>query len=442
MEKYKINSIEELNGELIYQLIQRFKQKELPRLQKLERYFMGEHDILQRTRPDNKPNNQIVNSFPRLITKTAVNYFIGVPVAYQSSDESMMDSLQDIFDDNQENSHNTKLATDASIYGQSYELLYIDEHSEIKFDRLSPQETFMIYDNTIKMNTLAGVRFYTKYNYLTEEESLHVEVYTDDYIYYYKQDDDNLRLTDEQAHYFGAVPIITFYNNLEHQSDSEPVLSLIDAYNKLQSDSVNNLEEFADSYLVISGTTLNDEQANNMKERRLINIDGSDASNVIVKWLTKDSEPKEIEQLKDRVVSDIHTFSMIPNFADPRFSGAESSGSSLRYKIMNLEQLIAEKKTYFNHGLIRRIKLICNFLNIKGHSYDYTEVQTRFTKNLAKDLEELVKMAQDLQGIVSHRTRLSMLPFIESAEFELELLKQEEEDSINGHGSYDFPLDE
>lgn len=441
MEKYKINSIEQLDGELILSLIQRFKQRELPRLNKLKRYYLGRHDsIINRTRPNGKPNNQIVNPFARHISKTATNYFIGVPVAYQSSDNKLMESLQLVFDDNQEQSQNTKLATDASIYGISYELLYIDDETQIKFDKLDATETFMIYDNTIKQNTLAAVRFYTTYDYTDEQETLLVEVYTTDSVFYYVQDDDNLRLTDEKVHYFGAVPVLTYYNNLEQQGDFETVLSLLDAYDKLQSDSVNNLEEFADSYLVISGATLDEEQAATMKDNRLINIDGQDSKEVEAYWLTKNSEPSEIEALKNRVVNDIFTFSSVPNFNDTRFNGSETSGSALRYKILSLENLIAEKKNYFEHGLTRRNKLICNFLNLKGQSYDYTDIQTRFTKNLAKDVESLSKMAQELTGIVSHKTRLSMLPFVENAEFELELLKQEEEDNIDSHNSYDFPV--
>lgn len=50
MEKYKIKDIEELNGELILQLINRFKIKEVPRLNRLKNYYLGESNILKRIR--------------------------------------------------------------------------------------------------------------------------------------------------------------------------------------------------------------------------------------------------------------------------------------------------------------------------------------------------------------------------------------------------------
>ena len=42
----------------------------------------------------------------------------------------------------------------------------------------------------------------------------------------------------DEPHAFGKVPIIEYKNNPEFLGDFEPVISLIDAYNLLQSDRV------------------------------------------------------------------------------------------------------------------------------------------------------------------------------------------------------------
>ncbi|MDW0112165.1 phage portal protein [Sporosarcina saromensis] len=434
MEKYKINSVDDLTPELVNALIKRFKLKEVARLNKLFRYYKGEQDILKRSRAGDKPNNRINNPWARFISNTAMSYFIGNPISYQSANDQLMEVLQDIFDNNNEQSENMKLARDASVGGIAYELLYIDEEGNIKFDVLNANECFMVYDSTIKGNVLAGVRFYETYDYVTEESQMFVEVYTSDSIHYYKQDEDLLKLINEQPHYFKSVPMIPYYNNLEMLGDAEPVLTLIDAYDVLQSDSVNNLEEVANSYLFIKGVELTKEVAEAMKSNRMINVDGQDAQNADAKWLVRESEPAEVETLKVRTVDDMHRLSGVPDLSAQRFSGSESSGAALRYKIMNLENMASNKERYFKHSLERRLKLICNFLNVKGHSFDYNDVSMQFTRNLAADVEGLANIAKELKGIVSDKTLLSILPFIEDVEFELELLRQQNEGSLDDYG--------
>ncbi|WP_276404131.1 phage portal protein, partial [Lactococcus petauri] len=50
--------------------------------------------------------------------------------------------------------HITKLffATDLSIYGRAYELIYSDEKSQPRLTKLQPENTFVVYDDTIAKN--------------------------------------------------------------------------------------------------------------------------------------------------------------------------------------------------------------------------------------------------------------------------------------------------
>ena len=435
MNKFKLGSVQEINGELLQKLIDTFKTTDLPKLQKLMDYYNGKQDILTRTKAGDKPNNKINNPWARHISNTAQSYFIGEPIKYQSTDEQLMQQLQHIFDSNNEESQNFKLARDASAVGIGYELVYLDEEGELKFDIIEPTNAFIIYDNTIKQSILAGVRFYSTHDYMTDEQQLYAEVYTADTIQYYKEDEGELILVDEVEHYFNAVPMIPYFNNLELIGDYEPVMTLIDAYDILQSDSVNNLEELANSYLLIKGVEIDAKSAKAMKENRIINIsDDGDAY-----FVERSNEPTEIEELKMRLVDDIHRLSGVPDLSAQRFAGSESSGAALRYKIMNLENLTKIKERYFTHSLRSRLKLIINYLNLKGHSFEYQDVSMQFTRNLAADIEGLTDIVTKLNGVVSDKTLLSMLPFIENVDFELELLKQQEESTLD---SYDSIFDE
>lgn len=57
----------------------------LPRVQKLKRYYAGEHDILKKEqRADSAPNNMIVANYCEYIANMSAGFFMGQPVAYSS----------------------------------------------------------------------------------------------------------------------------------------------------------------------------------------------------------------------------------------------------------------------------------------------------------------------------------------------------------------------
>ena len=68
-----------------------------------------------------------------------------------------------------------------------------------------------------------------------------------------------------------------------------------------------------------------------------------------------------------------------------------------------------------------------DFYNLKIKA---TDIQKVFTRNVPKNLVEAADTAQKLQGIVSHETILSILPFIEDAKGELEKIKAEEDINV------------
>ena len=57
---------------------------------------------------------------------------------------------------------------------------------------------------------------------------------------------------------FGMITLNEVFNNEERQGDFEQQISLINAYNTLQSDRVNDKEQFVKAILLISGQILGD----------------------------------------------------------------------------------------------------------------------------------------------------------------------------------------
>lgn len=380
----------------------------------LFQYYRGEHNILSRPKSGSLPNNKLVNAFPSYITNVNTGYFLGAPVRYTSVDEDFVRVLQDIFIANDEQDENIVLARFASIAGTAFEIVYLDEESNIRFNEVSPENMVMVYDDKITPEPLFAVRGWQVKN------TQHLEVYTKEEIIKYEGGKE----VDRYPHNIGDVPVIEYPNNDDRQGDFEKVVTLIDAYDKAQSNIANDFEYFSDAYLVLKNlSSTQPEDIENMKLSRTMLID--DAGDA--KWLLKDVQDSAHENFKRRLAEDIHRFSQTPNLTDEAFAGTVS-GVALRYKLLGLEWNASVKERKFKRALQRRIELICNVLNLKGANYDWREVEIQFARNLPQNELEAVQIASMLKGIISDDTLMSIIPYIDNPSHEIE--------KIEAQGSY------
>lgn len=427
IEKYKVPSLDSITPELIYSLIQRYEMNEVPRLKRLKNYYIGQTDVKQRVMADkSKPNNRIASPFPAYIVDTSVGYWLGKPVVYQSQDEELMAKVQIVLDRNHEANHNTKLGKDLTTTGIAYELIYLDNEKNIKLKRLNAESVFMIYDTTVEETPLMAVRFMSIEDYITNDTHTVVELYTDNYIIEGMVNGDSLALGEPEPHYFGRIPIIQYKNNDEMTGSFEKVADLIDSYDLAVSDTSNNLEYFADAYLVLSGLEATEaEDIQDMKESRvMVMAEGGKAE-----WLVKGQASVEVEAFKDRLKEDIFTLSQVPNLSDESFGNA-SSGVSLQYKLFGLENIVSITERNFTSSLEKRLMLITNMINLMGGNHDYTFITMSYTRNIPANLSNIADVITKLSGTVSQETLLSQIPFVNDPVEELERIEREQEDSL------------
>lgn len=411
--KNAIYTNEEVNTVLVEKLI---KKHSAERLQMLGDYYEGKHHaILDRKESKNRPNNKIVNGYPAYIVDMFTGYSTGNPVSYTSVNNDYMTALQDVFNLNDEQDQNSELAKECSIKGLAYEIVYTDENANIRFDMLESDEVITVYDTKLNPELRFAIRLYAV------DEFNYVEVYTDREVIKYL-DDGGLTEINRYVHNLQEVPVIEYINNSNLTGDFENVLSLIDAYDIIQSDSLNDSEQFADAYLILEnalGTESDD--LDNMREQRAFVLpkDGK------VYYLTKDINDTVQENIKDRLNKDIHKFSGVIDVTDENTFGADTSGVAFRYKLLALENKVANKERKFKKGLQKRIKLITDYLNLKGGNFNYTDVNIIFQRNLPEDESLEIDNAIKLKGLVSDVTALSTLSMVSDVQAELELMKSE-----------------
>lgn len=424
MFQCKLSKETELSTELIKKIITKFRGSELPRLEKLDRYYKAKNDILRRVQTDeNLPNNKIVHPYASYITDVLTGYFMGEGVSYSSEDPAPATELQLILEYNDEKDENLELAKDLSIFGLAIELLYVDEDAQTRLKRLDPREVIIVTDDTLNDEILYGIRFYLQEDLLTEKKKYRIEVYTDMEAIIYEGDEQlgAINEVDRYQHYFGLCPIVPYYNNEEQMGDFESVISLIDAYDRMESDSLNDFDYFVDAYLVLSGLAADSEDIASMKKNRVILLDQD--SNA--EWLTKQGNDNSVENVKNRLDKDIHKFAKVPNMSDEEFAG-NASGIAIKYKTMAMEDVVAIKERKFKKGLQRRIELIFNLIGVKAELYDWRAIEITFKRNLPVNESEIATMVSKLKNLVSKETLVAQVPFVEDPNEEIKRLEQEE----------------
>lgn len=425
---------EELSIDTALNFIDDYK-KNLGRYKMLEEYYKGEHRILHRLKDPNQANNKIVDNYPKYITDMLTGYFMGLEVKYSAKNDDvkpLVKSLNDVFDLNTEKRENFKVAKTCSIKGDCYEVLYVNADGKIKFRKFDPENCFLVFDTTIENHLMHGVRFYQ--DELVDEKGQkqvidYVDIYDKDKIRYYENSSGNYELVDEQIHHFGEVPIIHFVNNEEGTGDFEHVISIIDAYNAAQSNTLNDMDDFSDAYLLLVNMMATDgEDIDKLKRDKVLLLDSEGKA----EWLTKEVNDAWVENMKNRLNNDIHKFSFTPDMTDENF-GSNVSGVSLKYKLLGMEQLRKTKEGYFEQALKRRIRLITNILDKRlnlNREFDYKDIEIKFNNSLPQNELELAQIVQILSSLLSEETLLSKLPDIDDPLAEMERKKKEEEENI------------
>ena len=405
-----------------------YNEKYKDRYKHLELYYLGKHDIFSRTKEDNgAKNNKVMINHAKYITDTNVGYLLGNPVDYQVGKDTGYD-IQPILDAYKKQTINdldTEIAKDVSIFGLQYEYVYANENAEPKSCEIDNKNAIIVYDDSVEHNKLFGLIYRPIHK--GETFKYWEIIYLDDKIKRtYKSFSKSLQqVGQDEPHAFGKVPLICYKNNPEFLGDFEPVISLIDAYNLLQSDRVNDKEQLVDAILCMYGMDFDTEQAEQLKESRMLSNIPADGK---VEYLVKTLQEGDVDILRQNLENDIHKISMVPNMSDENFVG-NSSGVAIRYKLLAFEQNIKNKERYMEKGLMERFELYNNFLVAmsKMEQIPIEEVDAVFKRNLPSNDFETSQMINNLADFVDKETLISQLSFIKDASEIVELKEKEEE---------------
>lgn len=427
-----------INKNDILELIKKHRSRIAPGLKKNMRYYEGEHKILSRKR-DGEINNKVVCNHAKDISDTATGYFLANALTYSTKEKGLdLDKLLTTLDEANVDEIDHDNGLNMSIYGLSYEYVYAKENeSKPTSKAIEPTNAFIVYDDTIEEKELFGVYYYrVKDDSKARQYKYKCNLLTENNIYTFEIFDsgDNLPInleTECVQHFFKNIPLIMYQNNKHCIGDFEQQIGLIDAYNQLTSDRVNDKEQFLDALLVLYGTMLADdtestsEAMKTLREEKLLEL----APDARAEYLTRTFDEEGIEVLRKALKEDIHTFSHVPNLSDQNFVG-NSSGVAMEYKLLGLENITKTKSRYYTKGLKQRLTLYCNYLNMKNIAVNPGAISVNFTRGLPKNLLEISQMIANLKGFVSKETLLNQVPFVEDPQGEIDSVEKEKDEDI------------
>lgn len=428
------------------------------RLDLLHKYYTRKHAILSRMRGYGLPNNRLVHGYPGYIVSITSGYLVGEPVKYtlQESNDAFT-RITEAMARTDCASVDSELAVDAAVYGKAVELYYADEAASPRIAQIDPRRSFVTYDDTVAHLPLFGVTTHDVLDERLQKTAEMVHVYTaTEHITYERKSPASPVEKAREAHFFGAVPLTEYWNNAQEAGDFEPVLTLIDAYNTLQSDRLNDKQQFTDAIMVLKGVGALGAEDTEMKEapsaeegvprpptvdetapemtpsERLrmtrtlfLPGDGADAG-----FITKPDAESGNELLRQSLADDIHKHSFVPDLTDEKFSG-DTSGVAMRFKLFGLEQMTKIKERWFREALRHRLRCIANFLSAKGvATLDVDAVQITFSRSLPVNDLELSQVVNNFAGRLPDELILTRVPWIDDPKQAMEMLKAQRADEL------------
>ena len=410
---------EEVTGDVALEFI-REHQKSLARYDELYNLYINHSQILRIPAKENfKPDVRLSVPFVKYITDTFVGYFNGVPIKKSHEDESFLEIISTFDNNNDMEDEESELLKLACVYGHAFEYMYQNEEVQTKTIYTSPREMFLVFDTSIEQKPLFAIYYGTKDSKYTGT------IIEADKLTPFKSNEKGLIMEEPAINPYGKIPVVEYMLNDERLGLYEPVVSLVNAYNKAFSEKANDVDYFSDAYMKILGAPLDETTIERIKDNRIINLHGADADRIVVEFMDKPDSDSQTEHLMDRLERLIFTTSMVANISDENFG--QASGTALAYKLQAMSNLALSVQRKFQSSLNRRYELFSSLrTNVPDAQADaWQDLTYTFTRNEPKNILEEAQTAAQLMGITSDETALSVLSIVSDVATEMRKLDGE-----------------
>ena len=297
----------------------------------LWKYFKGDQPILRREKTV-RPEicNKIVENRANEIVSFKVGYLCGEPIQYvgRSNDATVGEHICAL---NEYMFVVDKAALDREIVewqmitGTANRMVLDNEAFDADSDEapfemytLDPRDSFVVYSTDVKRKRMMGV----KYN--TDEHGFKTySVYTDKL--YFTIEDDQIKKV--AAHALGYVPIVEYPANNARLGSFEIVLPLLDAINNIESNRMDGIEQFIQSFMKFINCDIDEEKFQALKDMGAIKIKSADGQPADVDIVTSELDQSQTQVTKDDLYKAVLSICGLPSMSDGNTSDSSNNGA-------------------------------------------------------------------------------------------------------------------
>lgn len=373
--------------------------------EKLYNYYCGKTEILNKTkevRPD--INHMICENHAHEITRFYEGYVFGEPIQYVRVEDTTEDrdddtTASDINALNRYMSNAGKAACDANvakwllIAGVGYRMTMMNkdwtsdgDESPLKIYSLDPKQTFIVYTNDVDCRPLMAVHYVRKQD--TTNERI-FSVYTENAYFEVHE----FGKVTERPHALNMIPIVEYPLDESRLGIFEVAMPLLDALDELQSNRMDDIVQYVNSFLAILGADLNADTYKKLNEWKTLCLpEGTDA-----KYLSPAMTQSDVQTLKDDIYDAILSICGVPN----RNGGSSTSDNGIAVVYRDgwsaAEGRAKMIETSFKEAEKRSLKLALRILrDTVGTSLKLSDIEPHFTRrnydNIASKSQVLVAM--------------------------------------------------
>lgn len=391
------NVIEEVNAAFVVHAQNREE------IKKLDRYYRNKTDIENKTKEVRENINYKVAEARCLeVTNFYKGYIFGEPIQYVRREKTQNDSTDDVIaaDINALNScmsDANKAARDSElgkwilVAGTGYKMAlpntaWTPDGDEAPFEIYAPdpRRTFVIYNNDIEERAIANV-FYSK----KKNGNIVFTVYTPKFVFKYTHLETKVKV---EANPLGRLPIVE-YSAADMLGVFEPVLPLVDALNALQSNRLDDVAQYVNSFLAILGAEVDEGTYKKLEEWKMLMLpEGTDA-----KYLSAALSQADIQTLKSDLYQAILTITGTPNRNGGSSTSDTGQAVELRDGWSSAETRAKDIETSFKAAEKEHLKVILKIMrDTVGTKLKLSDIEAHFTRrnyeNIATKSQVLVAM--------------------------------------------------
>ncbi|WP_052330053.1 phage portal protein [Thermicanus aegyptius] len=416
-----------------------------------QRYYISDHDILQRKRTvigeggelvevTNLANNKLVHAFVRKLVDQKVGYLLGKPLTIQTENAAYLDLLNDIF--NKSFLRLLKnLGKEAVNKGKAWLHVYYNEEGQLSFKKIPSEEIIPLWRDAAHTELDAAIRVYDveAYEGTTKKIITKVEFWDTSGVRRYVLSEGGL-IPDVEAGEFGShftaiqdgqeqgfnwerVPFVCFKYNDEEIPLVQVIKSLVDDYDVKTSDNSNNLEDLPNSIYVVRNYDGQDlgEFRRNLSVYRAVKVTDDGGVDTLSLEINVEAFRTHIEQLR----KDIYEFGRGVLFDIDRVKSAPS-GVALKFLYADLDMDCNIIETEFQAALEQLLWFINTHLTNTGvGDFSNETVEFIFNRDIIISESDVISDIRNSVGILSEETLIANHPFVTDVQAELERIRRE-----------------